>query len=113
MKRRDFLKSATTTGAGLLILPKTMLAGAGAPSNKLNLALIGTWGRGSAHFGEMSSENVVALCDVNEDHMAVPPSDGPTPRRTSIGASASTRKASMPSSAARPTSPTRSSPTGR
>jgi len=69
MKRRDFLKSAATTGAGLLILPKAMLLGAGAPSNKLNLALIGTWGRGSAHMGAMSSENVVALCDINEDHM--------------------------------------------
>ena len=69
MKRRDFLKSAAATGAGLLILPKTMLSGAGAPSNKLNIALIGTWGRGSAHIGAMSSENVVALCDINEDHM--------------------------------------------
>jgi predicted dehydrogenase len=72
MKRRDFLKSATAAGTGLLILPKTMLAGAGAPSNKLNLALIGTWGRGAAHFGEMSSENIVALCDINEEHMTVP-----------------------------------------
>jgi len=69
MKRRDFLKSAAATGAGLLILPKTMLSGANAPSNKLNIALIGTWGRGSAHMGAISSENVVALCDINEDHM--------------------------------------------
>ncbi len=57
MKRRDFLKSAATTGAGLLILPKAMLSGASAPSNKLNIALIGTWGRGSAHMGAISSEN--------------------------------------------------------
>jgi predicted dehydrogenase len=70
MKRRDFLKAAATTGAGLLILPSTMLRGANAPSNKLNVALIGTWGRGEAHFDAISSENVVALCDVNEDHLA-------------------------------------------
>ncbi len=69
MKRRDFLKTAAA-GTGLLILPKTMLLGANAPSNKLNIALIGTWGRGEAHFDAVPSENVVALCDVNEKHLA-------------------------------------------
>jgi len=66
MKRRNFLKTAAAAGTGLLILPKTMLSGANAPSNKLNIALIGTWGRGSAHMGAISSENVVALCDIND-----------------------------------------------
>ncbi len=46
------------------------LFGADAPSNKLNIALIGTWGRGEAHFQAISRENVVALCDVNEEHLA-------------------------------------------
>ena len=69
MKRRDFLKTAAT-GAGWLILPSGVLSGANAPSNKLNVALIGTWGRGEAHFDALSSENVVALCDVNEEHLA-------------------------------------------
>jgi predicted dehydrogenase len=72
MKRRDFLKSAAAAGTGLLILPQSMLLGADAPSNKLNIALIGTWGRGGAHFNAISSENVVALCDINEEHMAAP-----------------------------------------
>lgn len=58
------------TGAGLLILPRTTLFGANAPSNKLNIALIGTWGRGEAHFNAISTENVVALCDVDEKHLA-------------------------------------------
>ena len=70
MKRRDFLKSAAFVGAGTLILPRLQLYGANAPSNKLNVALIGTWGRGSAHFGALASENMVALCDVNEEHLA-------------------------------------------
>jgi len=69
MKRRDFLKTAAT-GAGWLILPSGVLSGANAPSNKLNVALIGTWGRALAHFDAISSENVVALCDVNEDRIA-------------------------------------------
>ena len=70
MKRRQFLKSVAFTGAAGLILPKTSLFGANAPSNKLNVALIGTWGRGEAHFAGLSSENVVALCDINEEHLA-------------------------------------------
>ncbi|MBE7503593.1 MAG: Gfo/Idh/MocA family oxidoreductase [Verrucomicrobiales bacterium] len=70
MKRRDFLRSAAVTGAGVLILPRTRLFGADAPSNKLNIALLGTWGRGEAHFNAIASENVVALCDVNEEHLA-------------------------------------------
>jgi predicted dehydrogenase len=70
MKRRHFLKSIAFTGAAGLILPRTRLFGADAPSNKLNIALIGTWGRGEAHFGGIASENVVALCDVDENHLA-------------------------------------------
>ncbi len=70
MKRRAFLKSCAFTGAAGLILPNTTLFGANAPSNKLNIALLGTWGRGEAHFGGISSENVVALCDINEEHLA-------------------------------------------
>ena len=70
MKRRQFIKSAGIIGAGTLILPRTKLFGADAPSNKLNIGLIGTWGRGEAHFGAISSENVVALCDVDENHLA-------------------------------------------
>src|SRR6266487_4943258 len=70
MKRREFLKSMAFTGVAGLILPRTKLFGADAPSNKLNLALLGTWGRGEAHFSGVSSENIVALCDVNEEHLA-------------------------------------------
>ena len=70
IRRRQFLKSAAAAGAGWAILPSGVLAGADAPSNKLNVALLGTWGRGEAHFDAISSENVVALCDVDEEHLA-------------------------------------------
>ena len=68
--RRQFLKSTAVAGAGLTILPGGMLAGPNAPNNKLNVALIGTGGRGRAHFGAVEGENVVALCDVNEQALA-------------------------------------------
>ena len=39
------------------------------PNEKLNIAIIGAGGRGAADTAEVSSENIVALCDVNEDHL--------------------------------------------
>ena len=69
--RRRFLQSALAAGAGLTILPSGARGGADAPSNKLNIALVGCWGRGRAHFGAVRPENVVALCDVDEEHIAI------------------------------------------
>jgi len=66
MQRRDVLKSLTSTAAGLTILKSGMLHGTTAPGNKLNIALIGVWGRGTAHYNSLRNENVVALCDVND-----------------------------------------------
>ena len=71
MKRRHFLKSATIAAAAPLILPHAKLFGADAPSNKLNLALIGAYGRGQAHWDALATQNVIALCDVDEKHNAL------------------------------------------
>jgi predicted dehydrogenase len=70
VQRRQFLKSTMATGIGLVILPSGTLSGVNAASNKLNIAMIGTWGRADAHFDAVSKENVVALCDVDENHIA-------------------------------------------
>jgi len=69
MKRRQFLRQSAAFGAGTLILPSMRLFGADAPSNKLNIAMIGVWGRGLAHYKSIENENVVALCDVNEKRL--------------------------------------------
>jgi predicted dehydrogenase len=63
MKRRELLQSAA---AGLTILKSGTLRGQNAPSNKLNIALIGVWGRGTAHYNAILNENVVAICDIND-----------------------------------------------
>ncbi|MEI6396163.1 MAG: gfo/Idh/MocA family oxidoreductase, partial [Verrucomicrobiota bacterium] len=81
MKRRQFLKSVAFTGAASLILPRAKLFGAAAPSNKLNIALLGTWGRAEAHFAGIAKENVVALCDVNEKHLAFAASKFPAAKK--------------------------------
>jgi predicted dehydrogenase len=71
MIRRQFIKTTAVAGGGFIILPSGFLSGKNAPSNKLNVALIGSWGRGRAHYKALSTENVVALCDINEEHIAL------------------------------------------
>jgi predicted dehydrogenase len=70
LKRRQFLKSASVFSASAFLLPRFKLFGAEAPSNKLNLALIATGHRAQDHFAGAAKENVVAICDVNEQHLA-------------------------------------------
>ena len=70
MNRRKFLNTTTLASAGLTILPSGVLRAANGPNNKLNVALIGVWGRGLAHYDALANENVVALCDVNETRFA-------------------------------------------
>lgn len=67
--RRSLLKKGALAGAGLTILPTGTVFGQNAPSNKLNVALIGVGGRGQAHYGTLKDENVVALCDVDKIKM--------------------------------------------
>lgn len=66
--RRHFLKTSAAAGIGLTVVPGSVLKAG--PSGKLNIALIGVWGRGYAHIDSISEENVVALCDVDENHLA-------------------------------------------
>lgn len=66
ISRRDFV-GASVAAAAFTIVPRRVLGGAGntAPSEKLNIAGIGVGGRGAGDIGEVSSENIVALCDVD------------------------------------------------
>jgi len=52
-----------------MFLPRLSVRGQDAPSNKLNIALIGVWGRGTAHYDAISTQHVVALCDINENRL--------------------------------------------
>lgn len=63
--RRDFLSKSLTAAGGLLILPSGTLFG-NSPNNRLNVALIGAYGRARAHYGTLNDENVVAICDVDQ-----------------------------------------------
>ncbi len=68
--RRDFIKTAAATTAGITIVPSIAIAGLGhkAPSDKLNIAGIGIGGKGATNIATMATENIVALCDVDWDY---------------------------------------------
>jgi predicted dehydrogenase len=65
--RRTFLKSAAVASA-FTIVPRNALGGRGiiAPSEKLNIAGIGVGGKGFGDLMNMQSENIVALCEIDD-----------------------------------------------
>ena len=66
LPRRDFIRASAVAGAGFMVLPTGTLFGQNKPSDRLNVALIGAYGRARAHYGTLKDENVVAICDVNQ-----------------------------------------------
>ena len=72
MSRRDFLGKTAAAAVGLTIVPRHVLGGPGytAPSEKVNLAMIGTGGQGThdmTQFLQIPDVQVVAVCDVYKE----------------------------------------------
>ena len=69
--RRDFM-SSTAAVAAFTIVPRGVLGGPRhiPPSEKLNIAGVGIGGRGAGDLHEVGSENIVALCDVDDKYAA-------------------------------------------
>ena len=69
--RREFLRQ-TVASTGLAVLGSPALGGQrkAAPSEKLDIAIVGVGGRGGANTGGVRGENIVALCDVNDKSLA-------------------------------------------
>jgi len=63
ISRRGFHAAAA---AGVAALAAPAFLRARNANDKLNIAMIGSGGRGGANLKSVSSENIVALCDVNE-----------------------------------------------
>jgi predicted dehydrogenase len=79
LSRRD-LMGAAAAAAAFTFVPKRILGGAGQSSanNKLNIAGIGVGGRGASDIKEVSSENIVALCDADLNRAAGTIKEHPT-----------------------------------
>ena len=68
ISRRSFIKDTGAVAAGLTILPSSVVSGFGhkAPSDKLNIAVVGIGGMGNSNLKAVApTENIVALCDVD------------------------------------------------
>jgi predicted dehydrogenase len=71
LPRRDFMRSAAATAAAFTILPgdafgKTRRISA---NDRVNIAAIGVGGMGRANLHALSSQNIVALCDVDWNYV--------------------------------------------
>ncbi|HXK59611.1 MAG TPA: Gfo/Idh/MocA family oxidoreductase [Acidobacteriota bacterium] len=73
ISRRRFVENVATV-AGVTLGPRNVLGGAGyqAPSDKLNIAAVGAGGMGFNNINRCAEvgENIVALCDVDEQRAA-------------------------------------------
>ncbi len=64
LNRRQFTRTAV---AASVVFAAPAFLRARNLNDKLNIAIIGCGGRGAGNLGEVASENIVALCDVNEN----------------------------------------------
>jgi len=68
--RRKFLRNSAVFAAGISIVPRHVLGrGFIAPSDQLTKGIIGVGGMGRGHIG-LAGTKVVALCDVDQTHLA-------------------------------------------
>jgi predicted dehydrogenase len=72
VSRRELLRGTAGAVAAFTIVPGHVLAGVAGqrPSDKLNLAAIGVGGMGDYNIKQCSTENFVALCDVDDQYAA-------------------------------------------
>ena len=66
--RRQFTRSLLTATGGIAIAP-ALLRGQNL-NQKLNIGIIGVHSRGAANLASVATENIVALCDVDENYLA-------------------------------------------
>lgn len=68
VNRRRFLQTAAAAGAAATFAAPAVLRARNL-NEKLNIAVIGCGGRGGSNLRSVSSENIVALCDVNQQNL--------------------------------------------
>src|SRR5512140_302657 len=70
IRRRDFLRHGAVLGSGVWIASRAGFAQEKSPNEKLNIGVIGVANQGGSNLKNVSSQNIVALCDVDERHLA-------------------------------------------
>lgn len=67
IQRRTFLKTAVVATAAMA--SGSTRVRADSPNERLNIAIIGSGGRGASNMRDVATQNIVALCDVNEANL--------------------------------------------
>ena len=80
--RRQFTR-ALLTAAGAAATAPAFLRGQSL-NDKLNIAVIGTGGRGGSNLASVSSQNIVALCDVNANNLNAAAAKHPLDHRRAV-----------------------------
>ena len=89
LTRRSFLKSSTAIASGLLVpawkfqrpQARAAVRRSVSPNEKLNLGIIGAGGRGAENLRSLTTENIVALCDVDDTNAAATYNKFPNAKR--------------------------------
>ncbi len=68
--RRRFLKTSSLAAVGYWAAGGVAPAQSNSPNEKLNIGIIGVNHRGKADMNAVAGENIVALCDINENYLA-------------------------------------------
>jgi predicted dehydrogenase len=68
--RRQFLKAASAAGVGFWAGGLPALGQNRSANDKINVAVVGCGGKGASHVGPAAGQNLVALCDVDEQRAA-------------------------------------------
>ena len=74
LSRREFLGKTAASAAGLMVVPRHVIGAQKdkkkkAPSDTLNIGCVGVGGKGFSDVQAVSTENIVALCDVDATMM--------------------------------------------
>ena len=73
LSRRSFLTASAAAAAGAMVVPRHVVGATPqrkAPSDTVNIACVGVGGMGYSDTRGVRTENIVALCDVDDEQMA-------------------------------------------
>jgi predicted dehydrogenase len=81
--RRRFLQTSALAGLSVWVAPRDARAAdvSASPNEKLNIGVIGVANRGGANLAGVASQNIVALCDVDDRYLDAAQSKHPRARR--------------------------------
>jgi predicted dehydrogenase len=69
LNRRAFIKGAAVFGSGVWLGIGRGFASGKSPNDKLNIGIIGVGNRAEANISGVNSQNIVALCDIDEEYL--------------------------------------------